>query len=172
MTEACVRVSRVPVSSFDFARLSCSVRARTQCNRSCLGRALRSILNPGGNFVVVVDDAGAQHVRKRGFEFFTHQQGMTVVEAHLAFHASHGAEASAYSACMHRPDAETVSFTRVKVTGSEVVVRYSPASPCRQYPRPRPQTRYRSLGEMLSILAGLALATLLKRRPYMHCSRR
>lgn len=135
VTDACVRVSRVPVSDFAPFRLVLLERGRSATVVAWDG-ASRSILNPGGNFLSSssVDDAGAQHVRKRGFEFFTHQQGMTVVEAHLAFHASHGAEASAYSACMHRPDAETVSFTRVKVTGSEVVVRYSPASPCRQYP--------------------------------------
>jgi hypothetical protein len=61
-------------------------------------------------------------------------RGRTGAEAHLAFHRSHGAQASAYSPCMHRTDAETVSFTHIQVTGLEVFVHYSPAPACRQYP--------------------------------------
>jgi hypothetical protein len=32
---------------------------------------------------------------------------------------------------MHRPDAETVSFSRIDVDASEARFYYSPASPCR-----------------------------------------
>jgi hypothetical protein len=52
----------------------------------------------------------------------------------LSLHRSHGASADAYSACMHRPDAETVSFSRVTVTHSETQFFYSPAAPCRRVP--------------------------------------
>ncbi len=51
------------------------------------------------------------------------------------FHASHGtaadATADAYSPCMHREDAETVSFSWVVVTREEVRFLYSPSAPCR-----------------------------------------
>jgi hypothetical protein len=80
-----------------------------------------------------VDDAGARQVREREFRHVV-GRGSTGAEAHLAFHRSHGAQASAYSPCMHRSDAETVSFTCIQVTGSEVMVHYSPASLCRQFP--------------------------------------
>ena len=52
----------------------------------------------------------------------------------LAFHRSHGARPSAYSTCMHREDAETVSFSWIKVRDSAAEFFYSPAAPCRQVP--------------------------------------
>lgn len=54
-----------------------------------------------------------------------------------AFHRSHGNRPSAYSPCMHRPDAETVSFTHVRVTESAVTLTYTPAAPCRRLPGER-----------------------------------
>lgn len=50
------------------------------------------------------------------------------------FHASHGASPDAYSPCMHREDAETVSFSWVVVTRKEVRFLYSPSAPCRCSP--------------------------------------
>lgn len=50
------------------------------------------------------------------------------------FHRSHNPTPSAYSTCMHRPDAQTVSFTRIRVTGAEVNLFYSPAAPCAAAP--------------------------------------
>ena len=49
----------------------------------------------------------------------------------LGFHASHEPTAGALSPCMHRDDAETVSFTRVRVSAALVELGYSPAAPCR-----------------------------------------
>ena len=50
------------------------------------------------------------------------------------FHASHGASPNAYSPCMHREDAETVSFSWVAVTREEIHFLYSPSAPCRHSP--------------------------------------
>jgi transport and Golgi organization protein 2 len=47
------------------------------------------------------------------------------------FHRSHGTSPNAYSPCMHREDAETVSFSWVVVTREEVRFLYSPSAPCR-----------------------------------------
>jgi len=47
------------------------------------------------------------------------------------FHSSHAASPDAYSPCMHRDDAETVSFSWVTVTREEIRFLYSPAAPCR-----------------------------------------
>jgi hypothetical protein len=52
----------------------------------------------------------------------------------FSFHASHGPRADAYSTCMHRADAETVSFSWIRVTGSEVGFFYTPAAPCKWAP--------------------------------------
>jgi hypothetical protein len=51
-----------------------------------------------------------------------------------SFHASHADGPSAYSPCMHRADAETVSLTRVRVTQWQVELFYTPAAPCRGVP--------------------------------------
>ena len=50
------------------------------------------------------------------------------------FHASHGGGASALSPCMHRADAQTVSFTQVTVSDTSVQLFYTPSAPCLQAP--------------------------------------
>ncbi|MEP7363602.1 MAG: NRDE family protein [Acidobacteriota bacterium] len=52
----------------------------------------------------------------------------------LQFHKSHGAGPDAYSPCMHRADAETVSFSHVQVSPREVSFFYTPAAPCQRLP--------------------------------------
>lgn len=47
------------------------------------------------------------------------------------FHRSHGAAPSAYSVCMHRPDAETMSFSHIHVFGRQIEFTYFPSAPCR-----------------------------------------
>ncbi|MEM7395559.1 MAG: NRDE family protein [Verrucomicrobiota bacterium] len=49
----------------------------------------------------------------------------------LEFHQSHQPEAGPFSVCMHREDAETVSFSHIVVTSETVTYRYFPVSPCR-----------------------------------------
>jgi hypothetical protein len=49
---------------------------------------------------------------------------------HLALHRSHDPERGPYSICMHRPDAGTVSLTRVDVRPGEVAMTYAPGPPC------------------------------------------
>lgn len=53
----------------------------------------------------------------------------------FAFHYSHGPEPSAYSTCMHRPDAETVSFSWIRVSPAETDFFYVPAAPCKRVAR-------------------------------------
>jgi hypothetical protein len=50
------------------------------------------------------------------------------------FHASHGAGPDAYSTCMHRDDAETVSFSWVVVSAGSIRFLYSPSAPCQCSP--------------------------------------
>ena len=51
-----------------------------------------------------------------------------------AFHASHEPEPGAWSPCMHREDAETVSFTRVLAAPREVSLTYRPGPACGNAP--------------------------------------
>jgi Transport and Golgi organisation 2 len=50
------------------------------------------------------------------------------------FHSSHGEEPDAYSPCMHRSDAATVSFSWVIVTRDAIRFLYSPGAPCQSMP--------------------------------------
>ncbi|MBL8232442.1 MAG: NRDE family protein [Bryobacterales bacterium] len=50
------------------------------------------------------------------------------------FHRSHNGGASAFSPCMHREDAETVSHSEVSVTANQVTFLYSAGLPCRSAP--------------------------------------
>lgn len=52
------------------------------------------------------------------------------VEQLLAFHRSHNPSAGAYSVCMHREDALTVSFSHVHVRSAQIEFRYHAGSPC------------------------------------------
>ncbi|MEP6538205.1 MAG: NRDE family protein [Bryobacteraceae bacterium] len=57
-------------------------------------------------------------------------KGRLNVDVLELFHKSHGESRDAYSACMHRPDAETVSCSRVKVSDTHIDFFYTPAAPC------------------------------------------
>jgi len=48
-----------------------------------------------------------------------------------AFHRSHAPERGAWSPCMHRDSASTVSAVHVVVSSAEVSIRYAPGPPCR-----------------------------------------
>ena len=45
-------------------------------------------------------------------------------------HASHSPVRGSFSVCVHRPDAATVSYTEVMLTGSELTMRYHAGHPC------------------------------------------
>jgi len=49
----------------------------------------------------------------------------------IAYHRSHHPTKGAYSVCMHRPDAHTVSFTRLLIGSDQVTMDYTPISPCK-----------------------------------------
>jgi hypothetical protein len=51
-------------------------------------------------------------------------------EAHRDFHRDHSPEPSAWSVCVHRPEAASVSFTEVEIDAGRALLRYHGASPC------------------------------------------
>jgi len=67
-------------------------------------------------------------VRKRR----QHEYARLDPQSPLEFHQSHGASASAYSVCMHRPEAATVSFSWIRVSVLAATFYYTPAAPCQQ----------------------------------------
>jgi hypothetical protein len=68
----------------------------------------------------------------RGAVWERHRAGATSFDAaaHDAFHRDHAPEPSAWSVCMHRDDAQSVSFTAVEIGGGVVRLAYHDAPPC------------------------------------------
>lgn len=64
------------------------------------------------------------------FKQMTRACNQVSAELLYAFHENHGDEPSAFSPCMHRPDAETVSFSWIQVDASRVSLFYAPGAPC------------------------------------------
>ncbi|WP_421850233.1 NRDE family protein [Marinomonas sp.] len=66
------------------------------------------------------------HYRRSVYE----EETTKTAEGLLVFHAQHHPEQSHLSVCMHREDAETVSFTRIQVSKDNMKMSYVPGSPC------------------------------------------
>jgi hypothetical protein len=64
----------------------------------------------------------------------TYPTGAPSVRKLIAYQRSHGSGPSAASVCMHREDAQTVSFSRIQVTAKRVRLGYAPGSPCERAP--------------------------------------
>ena len=78
-----------------------------------------------------VDPAGCESRRRATLECIRAQSPELHPGALLAFHRSHSPAPSAHSVCMHRDDAQTVSFTWVTVDGAGANMYYAGGSPCR-----------------------------------------
>ncbi len=76
------------------------------------------------------DAPGARAWRRREFQRLTAFGQRSSPETLYAFHESHGCQAGAYSPCMHRADAQTVSFSWVTVTPESIGFFYAPGAPC------------------------------------------
>jgi len=92
-----------------------------------------------------LDDAGARRARA---QLYQRSVGADASEAQLErFHRSHEPAQGAYSPCMHREEAHTVSFTRVRVGALSVELLYQPLSPCADAPVERAQLARRPLAQ-------------------------
>lgn len=77
-----------------------------------------------------VDAAGAHAARTALLERLAAEQGGMSPELLLRFHKSHQPERGAYSPCMHRHDAKTVSLSWVRVGERMISFAYGAGSPC------------------------------------------
>ncbi len=68
--------------------------------------------------------------RRRILAALREESGLTR-ETLTHYHAQYDPSRGAYSVCMSRDDAATVSFTHVTVSPQQVRLRYLPAPPCR-----------------------------------------
>ena len=76
------------------------------------------------------DARGVEVCRKRLFNTLAAERGRVDLQLLLDFHASHAPTPSAYSPCMHRENALTVSFSRVSVGDGLIEFVYFPIPPC------------------------------------------
>lgn len=76
------------------------------------------------------DQAGVNTYRKRLFDALAAKRGGVDAAVLHDFHGSHAPVPSAYSPCMHREDASTVSFSCIQVTDRSIEFSYLPLSPC------------------------------------------
>lgn len=77
------------------------------------------------------DAAGVRRARLNEFARRVGTRGSFDPALLYWFHSSHDSAPDAYSTCMHREDAETVSFSWVIVSRNAVRFLYSPGAPCR-----------------------------------------
>ena len=80
-------------------------------------------------FMLTSSSFDSEEVRRSRQEEYSHVQAD---EGLFAFHRSHAPARSAYSTCMHRADAETVSFSWIRVSELLATFYYTPAAPCQQ----------------------------------------
>jgi hypothetical protein len=76
------------------------------------------------------DPEGVRRSRTAEFEQRSRLAGKVDPSLLYRFHSSHSPSRDAYSVCMHRGDAQTVSFSWIVVTPAEVRFLYSAAALC------------------------------------------
>lgn len=81
-----------------------------------------------------LDGVAARRQRRKEYRRLVDAAGQPAFAPLLEFHRSHAFGPGPYSTCMHRDDAETVSFTHVRVTESGAIMSHSPSAPCGNAP--------------------------------------
>jgi Transport and Golgi organisation 2 len=76
------------------------------------------------------DEPGAQRTRGKTFNQALQQSSVGRSDWLRRLHRSHSPMRGAYSTCMHRADAATVSYTEITVTHRTGTLRYAPGAPC------------------------------------------
>ena len=85
-------------------------------------------------FMLTSSSFDSEEVRRSRQEEYSHVHDS---EELFAFHRSHAPARSAYSTCMHRVDAKTVSFSWIQVSRKETDFFYTPGAPCEKLPGAR-----------------------------------
>jgi hypothetical protein len=80
------------------------------------------------------DPDGVRTRRREEFRRKVDAAGRLDASLLFMFHGSHGDKRDAYSPCMHRTDARTVSFSWIRVTSESAKFLYVPDSPCQGSP--------------------------------------
>ncbi len=127
--EAAVRVGRTSLqaySPFTLALFEPGSRARLL---DWDGRRLHAAADSDSLMPLTSSSFDAAEARRARHAEFHKQQPLTPLEF-FAFHAGHNPAPGPYSACMHRDDASTVSFTHVRASREQVRMDYYSGPPC------------------------------------------
>lgn len=76
------------------------------------------------------DEPGAQASRSRSFQRALTEKSAGTLPWLRRLHRSHAPEPGAYSICMHRSDAATVSYTEIAVSSTVATLNCRPGAPC------------------------------------------
>jgi hypothetical protein len=76
------------------------------------------------------DEPTAQKIRSRTFRRYRSQTSCGTIDWLRRLHRSHHPVSGAFSTCVHRADAATVSYTEISVSVSQILLRYIGNSPC------------------------------------------
>src|SRR5882757_9335895 len=96
------------------------------------------------------DEPTAQRVRGRVFRQALKQRTAGSLNWLRRLHRSHAPDYMAFSTCMHRADAATVSYTEIAFTPGHAIMRHYDGTPCRalkhyvrhlRFQRPTPMSR-------------------------------
>ncbi|MEZ5398429.1 MAG: NRDE family protein [Bryobacteraceae bacterium] len=99
------------------------------------GGELAEDLDGERHMPLVSSSFAAGSVREWRRREFRRMAGRGIDDAVLyAFHESHRGGPSAYSTCMHRPGAATVSFSSVEVSRASIAFSFAAHAPCRIAP--------------------------------------
>ena len=107
-----------------------------------------TVLRAEPHFMLTSSSFDTEAVRLRRRELYMRIMPVTS-EALRAFHRSHGHQPSAYSPCMHRPDAETVSFSWIRVSPDVTTFHYTPAAPCQRLHETTPSSGFGLSGNIV-----------------------
>ena len=76
------------------------------------------------------DSAEVITCRRLTFERLVGARATVTADLLISFHCQRDPEAGAYSVCMERDDAHTVSFSHIRVSPDQVCFAYTPHAPC------------------------------------------
>lgn len=132
----CERLEGTDLSAFAPFTLAVLETSRPVAILEWDGSKKRFLFEDADHFMLTSSSFDSEGVRRSRHEEYSqveysHLHG---VEGLLAFHQSHAPARSAYSTCMHRADAKTVSFSWIQVTRKKTNFFYTPGAPCEKLP--------------------------------------
>lgn len=127
--EAALRAGRIDLHAYPPFTLALFEPERRVSVLEWDGRVLRAAANGDALKPLTSSSLDAAAARRARHAHFHKHRPLTALEF-FRFHASHHPAPGAYSACMHRDDASTVSFTHVHAGREQVRMDYYPGPPC------------------------------------------